>query len=157
MPPSPPRRGATRYAAQVTTSSAPEDRSLLIACFAGKAFGLDRRTGAVRWRTELEGYGAIELAVGGGWVVACTSSHLHFVEYLTGRLASSVPHTVKRSMRPVMVIDEGQILVGLGGEVVAYSTSGEPLWSQPFKGEGIAVVALGLPGNVRQADDTGAR
>jgi hypothetical protein len=69
---------------------------------------------------------------------------------------SSVEHQVPCKGRPVMLIDQGQIIVGLWEQLAAYSTSGQPLWTQPFKGGGQACMSLGFPGNVRQADDEGA-
>jgi hypothetical protein len=43
------------------------------------------------------------------------------------------------------------------GQLATYATNGVPLWTRPFKGEDMACVSMGFPGNVREADDEGTR
>ena len=79
-------------------------------------------------------------------------------------LSGSMHEVIKRvalvganPRRPIMVIDAGQIFVARNGEVACYTPAGDPVWVQPFSGMGMGSVALGLPGVLRQADDSGSR
>lgn len=139
-------------------TSSDADRSILVSAFSGKIFGLSRATGEAAWSAEIEPYGGeVELAIEGGVVIACTRQRLAFFDYLTGRTIAIVPLVGEHSRRPTMVVDGGQILVGRNGEVACYATNGDAIWLQKFEGMGFGSVALGVPGNVRQADDAGAK
>lgn len=130
----------------------------MVAAFGGKVFGVDRATGAVRWRVVVEEYGAeVEIAIEAGVVVACSSSMLTFVRYATGQVLRQVKLVGEYPRRPIMLVDQGQVLVARNGEVACYSLTGDPLWQQPFDRQGLGSVALGLPGLVRQADENGTR
>ncbi|AKV02307.1 hypothetical protein AKJ09_08970 [Labilithrix luteola] len=125
--------------------------------FYGKLFALDRATGRVAWRTQIDNTSysvgnapAIELAIGDDVIVACTVNNLVFVEYATGRLLRNVPRS--ESGRATMLFDQGQLIVSALGAVSCYTLQGELVWQQPFSGEGYGVIAAGFPGNVRQAD-----
>jgi outer membrane protein assembly factor BamB len=135
-----------------------EDRSILVAAFNGKVFGLDRASGVPRWAVNVEEHGGeVELAVDADVVVACTHTRLTFIRYATGEILRLVELVGEYPSRPLMLIDGGQILIARHGEVSCYALSGDALWLQPFTGHGFGSVALGLPGQVRQADDTGAK
>lgn len=139
-----------------TTAAA--DRSILVTAFSGKVFGLHRATGAIAWSAEIEPYGGeVELAVEGDVVIACSRGRLAILDYLTGRSIAYVPLVGDHARRPTMVVDRGQIVVARNGEVACYATNGEAVWLQKFEGMGFGSVALGLPGNVRQADDAGSK
>jgi len=56
-----------------------------------------------------------------------------------------------------MMIDGGQIFIARNGEVACYTLAGDAVWVQSFQGMGFGSVALGVPGAVRQADDTGSQ
>ena len=135
-----------------------EDATLLVTAFASKLFAVDRASGAIVWKTPLEeGRREVEIAVGGGLVVAATHTKLAFVEYATGKLVKRVERAGEYRGRATMLIDGPHIYVGGSGELACYSLGGELLWLQPFTGEGIGSMALGLPGIVRQADDVGSK
>jgi hypothetical protein len=133
-------------------NSAEEDRSILVAAFSGKVFGIDRATGQVRWKFTGLTHGVIELAVGLGVVVACGIKELVFIELASGRSLRRVDLVGEYAGRPIMLIDGPHIFVARGGEVGCYTTVGDCLWSQPFTGEGLGHMSLALPGNARQAD-----
>jgi outer membrane protein assembly factor BamB len=132
-------------------SDASPDRTLLVAAFGCLVFGLERSSGAVRWEVKLEG-AEVEIAIADGVVIAATQTHLAFIDYATGALHKSVGLQGGWVGRPTMLVDAGHIYVGRNGEVSCYTLRGENIWLEPFKGKGAAAVALGLPGNVRQAD-----
>jgi outer membrane protein assembly factor BamB len=134
--------------------TAQEDRSILVTAFNGKVFGLDRGNGQVRWKFDGLSHGEIELAVGSGVVVACSAQRLCFIELVTGRPLRMVDLVGQYATRPVMLIDGPHIFVARGGEVACYTTGGDWIWSQPLTGEGIGNMALALPGNARQADQS---
>jgi outer membrane protein assembly factor BamB len=129
-----------------------------VSAFASKLLALDRSTGAIVWKTPLDvGTQEVEIAVGGGLVVAATHTKLAFVEYASGKLVKVVERAGEYRGRATMLIDGPHIYVGGSGEVACYSQAGDLLWLQPFTGEGFGSMALGLPGNVRQADDVGSK
>jgi outer membrane protein assembly factor BamB len=132
--------------------SSEEDRSILVAAFNGKVFGIDRATGQVRWKFTGLTHGVIELAVGLGVVVACGMQELAFIEMASGRSLRMVHLVGEYASRPIMLIDGPHIFVARGGEIGCYTTGGDWLWSQPFTGEGLGRMSLALPGNARQAD-----
>ena len=144
------------YARTMYRASSSEDRSILVSAFNGKVFGLDRATGQPRWSINLHAHGGeVELAVQDGMVVACTPSLLTFIRYDNGQVVKQVPLVGAYPRRPIMMIDGRQIFVARNGEVACYTLGGDPLWVQPFDGMGMGSVALGFPGAVRQADDSG--
>lgn len=139
------------------------DRTLLVTAFRGKVFAVDRATGEQRWRYEM-GFGTIELGFaildGQTVVIAASSTHLGIVRYDTGaelRLVDRDKHERGIGSRSVLLVDGSQLFLSGSGSVACYTLTGEFVWEQYFRGEGEGVVAIGLPGNVRQADDKGSR
>lgn len=138
--------------------NAAPDRSILIAAFNGNIYGIDRTTGRFVWSGQIEDRGGyVEIAIESGMVIACTRTRLAILDYRTGAAIAAVPLVGEYASRPTMVVDQGQILIARNGEVTCYAMNGQPLWFQPFEGLGAGGLALGLPGNVRQADDAGPR
>jgi outer membrane protein assembly factor BamB len=123
------------------------DRSLLIVAFSGQVFAVDRATGIVRWEVTTVHANAVEIFLTETVVIAATTGHLLFIDYLTGALHATVP-----LRRATMLFEGEHIYVGDTGEASCYTLRGDLVWSQHFKGKGQGDVALGLPGNVRQAD-----
>ncbi|HJL18566.1 MAG TPA: PQQ-binding-like beta-propeller repeat protein [Sandaracinaceae bacterium LLY-WYZ-13_1] len=134
--------------------SAAEDRSLLVVAFAGQIFGIEASDGSIRWEHRVD-YGAeVEVLVRHGRVYATMmGKELHCLDYATGRLLGKVPIPDTYKGRPTMVIERDRIYVGSQGEVSCFTIDGHHLWTQGFAGKGTGNVALGFPGNVRQADD----
>jgi hypothetical protein len=133
-------------------SHAAPDRSLLVTAFGGRVFGLERGNGQIRWETKVDASSAVEIFLGDGIVIAASLSLLAFIDYATGAIRTSVPLAGSQTGRPTMLVDGEHVYVGSGGEVSCYTLHGNKVWWQPFTGKGIWDVALGLPGNVRQAD-----
>ncbi len=125
---------------------------MLVVAFSGSIFGLDGATGATRWEHSLAYNGEVELLIQHGRVYATTGLALHCFDYASGRVLGKVHIPDRYKGRPSMVIERDRIYVGSGGEVTCFSIGGEALWTQGFSGKGIGRVALGFPGNVRQAD-----
>ncbi len=138
-------------------ASSAEDRSVLVTAFGGKIFGIDRATGAPRWSHQLDGQGELELLVDGGMVIAVSHTRLTFLRYDNGQVVKQVPLLGTYASRPIMMVDGGQIFIARNGELACYTLAGDPVWIQPFTGHGFGNMALALPGNARQADDTGAK
>lgn len=129
------------------------NRSTLVTAFAGKVFGLDRRTGATLWTHALDQNGVLEIAIHEGVVIVVTRGTLSFIDYATGRGLARVTLVGQWAGRPTMIVDDGHIYIGRHGELSCYKLTGQPVWNQPFPGQGMGGMALGLPGNLRQADD----
>lgn len=160
---------------------------LLVGLDGSLLFALDRRTGAAAWHHALPGVDARagRVVVEGPYVVvAAQNVHaregtslwsgltsafsqpragLFCFEYLTGRFrwcAAFGPAT-QQSLPPTLLVDAGQVLVGVGmehsshttNEVHAYAlATGAALWSSPLAGRGSWGVALALPGKDAQTD-----
>lgn len=134
------------------------DRTILVTAFNSQLFGIDRATGQVRWTvSEILGYGLFEIAIEHDVVIVASPVNLGFVEYLTGKILAVVPIGGEYPGRPTMLVDNGFVYIGRQGELTCFTTRGQKVWQEPFKGKGMSTMALGLPGNVRQADDPGAR
>ena len=127
---------------------------LWIVAFNGKVFALERLTGKIVWRLEMTfSGGCVELVMDRDLVVACDTERMAFINYADGNVRRVVDRKdVARRSRPVVLVDEGHLLVGGSGEVACYTRDGELLWDEGFAGDGYGSVALGVPGNVRQAD-----
>jgi outer membrane protein assembly factor BamB len=138
-------------------ASSAEDRSVLVTAFSGKLFGIDRATGQPRWFHQLEAVGAVELLVDGGMVIAASLTKLTFLRYDNGQVVKQIALLGEYASRPIMMVDGGQIFVARNGELAAYTLAGDPIWVQPFTGQGFGRIALALPGAARQADDAGAK
>ncbi|MEO8705550.1 MAG: PQQ-binding-like beta-propeller repeat protein [Kofleriaceae bacterium] len=131
---------------------------LVITAFNNRVFGLDRDTGAIRWRVETGDMltNPIELAIDDTTVIACTAFHLVFIDYLTGQVRQKVERTDKaKGARPLMVLSDGHFYIAGSGVLTCYSAAGNHLWNQAFKGEGYGEVSFGVPHLVRQADEKG--
>jgi outer membrane protein assembly factor BamB len=138
--------------------NAAEDRSIIITAFSGKIFGLERASGKIVWSAELESYGGeVDIFIESGVVVACTRSRLALLDYKTGRSLAYVALVGEYAGRPTMIVDQGQIIIARSGEIACYALNGQALWLQPFQGMGFGSVSVGLPGNIRQADDVGSK
>jgi hypothetical protein len=136
------------------------DSSLLVIAFANQIFALDRATGNVRWEVpfgEQAAHREIELAIIDGVVIAANPFHLMFVDYASGKVRAKVELAHERKGRPTMLVDGGQVFVCGDASMSCFDMSGKHLWTNPFKDRGRGSVALGVPGNVRQADDIGTK
>lgn len=132
--------------------------SILIAAFADKVFGIDRGTGAIRWRVQITTLvtGLVEIAVDDDVVIAVTPTHIAFIDYATGALRKRIDRRDKaRNARAILLLADGHLYIGGTGQIACYSVHGDLVWDQGFKGEGYGEVALGLPHRVRQADGRG--
>ncbi len=131
-----------------------EDRSVLVVAFNRRVVGFEARTGQIRWETEIDTvFGPIELAIEPPHVYACDAKHVFCLDYATGRVVGQVRLPAKYVDRPSMVVDGGLIFIAGAGEVMCLDTRGRTVWHDPLEGRGAGRMALGLPGNVRQADD----
>lgn len=107
----------------------------VIVAFGGKVFALDRVTGEIRWRVELDSPGPVELMIDDDLVVACGMHKLAFINYNDGATRRAVRRTdVASTGRPVFIADGDQILIAGSGSVACYSRTGDPLWEQRFSG-----------------------
>lgn len=140
-------------------ADAAPNRSLLITAFNSTVFGVDRQTGQIVWhRSVAQTPSTIELAIMENVVVAIASRSITFLDYATGMIHKATPVVGEYlGARPVCLIDGPHIYVGANGELSCYTSRGDLVWVQPFTGHGFGSLALGLPGNIRQADSVGSR
>lgn len=132
------------------------DRTILVTTFNSRVFGIDRATGDIRWSVvrELGDDQIYEIAIEGDVVIAASSTNIGFIDYRSGTVHAIVP-IGGMARRPLMVVDGGFVYLSTSGELVCFTTRGQVVWKQGFKGHGYGPMALGLPGNIRQADDNG--
>lgn len=131
--------------------------SVLVTAFTGKVFGIDRTTGEIRWKVELDKFSVVELAITEQVVIALAGRLLVFIEYPSGTVRKRIERTDEAASsagRPVLLVAGDHLFIGNDyGQLACYTLDGAVVWAQPFKGEGYGEVALGFPGHVRQADD----
>lgn len=133
------------------------DRCVIVVGLGGGLVGLDRQTGEVRWKNNLPGGGSHEVFLAFRYGVLVVSAHgdgLFRVDYLTGQTLWSV--TTTGSGRATILVEPDLILVGKGGQLDAFDHHGRRVWQQRLPGRGLGPLALALPGNVAQADDSGS-
>ena len=128
------------------------DRSILVVGISGTVLGIDRATGRTVWRTDLPGWrgGAVFLAMRYGLVVVSSESdQLAALDYRTG--ATRWTARTGAAGRATIVIESDLIVCAKGGWLDAFDHEGRRFWTEEL-GLGAAVMSLGFPGNVVQAD-----
>jgi outer membrane protein assembly factor BamB len=133
---------------------------LICAAFGGKMFGVDRDTGQIRWNVDFSEWNSaiVELVLTPERAFAFSPHYFVIVNRRTGEVIRKIHRKDEAvGQRPVVLHDRDRFFIGGMGAVACYSSDGEFLWQQPFKGKGYGEMALGVPGNVRQADDRGSR
>ncbi len=139
-----------------------EQSPVLVAAFKGHVVGVDRRSGEIRWKvravsadTPDMAADTMEIAVHGDRVFAAgrRSNALVCIAYPGGEEIGRAELSIPGVGRPTMLIDGGQLFVGREGHVECFTLDGQPLWTQLFDGLNGNAVALGFPGNIRQADE----
>jgi outer membrane protein assembly factor BamB len=128
--------------------------SILVAAFNGRLFGVEPSTGRLLWEHGLDGAViATSLVVTHNAIYAATGTKLSCVRYPAGDLAWSV--RTHAQGRGTLLLDGERLFLAKAGEIECFSLTGVSLWHNEFKGKGASDVALGVPGNVAQADATG--
>ena len=131
------------------------DRSVILVGLNGHLAGLDVATGQVLWKNALRGGldGEVEIATWGNYVFAsATGPKLFAVDYHSGEEVWTVP--TSGTGRAVLVVEENMVMVAKEGTIDCYDFGGQRLWSQALRGLGVGNIAIGLPGNIRQADSS---
>jgi hypothetical protein len=131
---------------------------IIVAAAGGKLLGLDAGSGAVRWENAMDGggYGEVALAVTGERVLASADrGKLFCLDYPSGQeLWTAKTHSLGRA---TILVDGANVLVAKGGHLDCFDVeSGARRWSSSLPKAGYGTVAIGVPGNVVQADDPGA-
>jgi outer membrane protein assembly factor BamB len=129
------------------------NRSLLILAHNDHLVGIDRATGAARWRCPLPDTSGhpIELAIDGDRVFAATERGTLFcIDYASGHGHWSAPfeHAAMSGAPPTILLDEGAVHVAFFGRVTCFTRAGQRLWSFRDDAEHTPA-AVGFPGNVR--------
>jgi outer membrane protein assembly factor BamB len=127
---------------------------VLVVAFAGRIFGQDPPTGRVLWEREIDAAARpITLILTPDTVFAATFQNLVCLRYPTGEIVWTA--RTKVVGRATVILEGDHVFVGKGGEIECFSLGGQSLWHEKFKGKGAGEVALGVPGNVAQADELG--
>ena len=126
---------------------------LMVTAFGGKVFGIDAQTGKMLWKHTVSAETTVELYVCEALILAACWKTLVCLENPSGILLWRAE--LRAAGRVSLLVQGDRIFAAASGEVSCFDRTGALVWTQQFKGEGPAPVAMGLPGNVRQADTTG--
>ena len=132
--------------------------AVLVVGIHGNLVGIDRATGAILWKNGLEegGYGTVYIALSQGRVFASAGGKRVFaVDMRTGATLWSAE--TSGYGRATMLVELDEIYVAKSGYLDCFDRYGNRRWTQKLEGLGTGPVALGVPGNVAQADDKGAK
>ncbi|WP_437603167.1 PQQ-binding-like beta-propeller repeat protein [Sorangium sp. So ce590] len=126
---------------------------VLVAAFLDQIFGVDPVTGRVLWEHKQggAGYSSTALLITPAAIYAATFSSIACLRYPTGELLWQAETATQG--RATLLLEGDRLFVAKQGEIECFSLTGQSLWHNRFKGKGMAAVALGVPGNVAQADD----
>src|SRR5262245_52695560 len=131
------------------------NRSVLVCAFANTIHGVDRMTGQVRWTAQPFGdseHGTeVEIAVSEQVIIAVTKANIAFLEYASGHVHAAMGLPDGYEGRPTMVVDGPHVYVARANDVACYTLRGQLVWSTKIPCDDISSMALGVPGNVRQA------
>ena len=124
---------------------------LLVLSFGGNVIAVERRTGRLVWQQKHEAYTA-RLLFPPGRVLLAYYKELLCLAYANGQV---LWRTAVPTPTDSIVVDGDEIFFGAAGEAGCVDmTTGALLWHHPFKGMGATAVALGVPGNVAQIDQS---
>jgi outer membrane protein assembly factor BamB len=133
--------------------------TVLVVAFRGKVLGIDARTGQRLWQQAIgESFviDEVELIITPARVFVCDGKVLACLEYPSGTWIGATPLPGKYAGgRPTMVLQGEALYVATTASVTCFDNAGQVVWHDPFEGLGFGSMALGFPGNVRQADDRG--
>ncbi len=132
------------------------DRSILVVGLNGAVVGLDRETGAIRWKNPLVASGGHEVFIAfrfGLLVVSAAGDQLISIDYRNGLTRWASP--TQSAGRATILIEHDRVVCAKGGYLDCFDHDGRALWSQPLTGLGLGAIALAFPGNVAQADQRG--
>ena len=136
---------------------ASNDRDIVVIACASWVRGLRRETGEVCWEVDLVASNwnrqqATEIIVRDDIVLAAPygSEMLSCLDYRTGRLIGQVQ--VGDVGRKTILLDEDRIFVSVWGQTRCFDLRGNLLWEYTPPGLR-GHTAIGVPGNVRQADE----
>ncbi len=128
----------------------------LIVGLQGRVVALDIHTGDVLWHNELPGSGSssVALAVTEEWVFASASAARVFcLNRQTGTVVWSAKTTGLGRATLLIDLEEEKVFVAKSGRVDCFSMAyGESEWTKNLSKLGKKSAALGLSGNVVQAD-----
>ncbi len=127
---------------------------VVVLAIADRIIGLDPGTGELRWNRKLGGLSSstTALLLTPNHIFAASWSKLSCLEYPSGELRwqADIP-----GGRAVLVLDGGRLYVSTtSGKLDCFTIDGQHLWQNALKGMGTGSVAIGVPGNVMQADES---
>jgi len=126
---------------------------VLVVALGGRVLGVDAISGEVIWSNEMElgGIAWVALGVDESRVYSSASAKRIFcIDRATGNTLWDRP--TSGLGRATIICDESGISVCKSGLLDKFSIDGDLLWSTDLQQYGKGVAALGLTGNVIQAD-----
>ena len=135
------------------------NRAILVCAFANTVHGLDRASGLTKWTATPFGDSSqgveVEMAIVDGVVIVATNQNIAFIDYATGHVHAAVGIPEGLELRPTMIVDGSHVYVARAASVTCFTLRGQVVWNRRIPSDDQSSMALGIPGNVRQADDTG--
>jgi len=131
--------------------------SVLVVALSGRVLGMQVADGRVLWEQELGAPEEVEVLIFGDRIYASNGRNLYVLRYPDGAqlLSLALPGTYLG--RATMVIEGDRLFVATRGEISCFALDGGLLWHDGLRGRGVGSIALGFPGNFRQADDIGSQ
>lgn len=130
--------------------------SIMVVAFNTHIIGVDPASGRRVWYwTPLPAIavGTWRIAIVDGSVLAASGTLVSCLAYETGRERWRTESPVAAS---TLLVDGDRFFLAGSGTLAAFAReTGKLLWHEPFRGHGHGPVALGVPGNVVQADESG--
>ncbi len=120
--------------------------TLLYLAYNGRAFALDKATGRVVWRKDLDEAGDVCLHVEADALFVACANVVMALDPVTGALRWKTQLPLTSAMMPLMLVDASGVYVTLGGEVACVARDGALRWSDPMHGTGYGSPTLAVRG-----------
>jgi outer membrane protein assembly factor BamB len=137
------------YRAPVVPVSAP----LLVAVVGGQVLGIALDSGQVMWQYAMKNpHTCPRLHVTENHVFVA-GSMIACLDYLTGAVYWAIEAPNTHVHAGTMLVQDGRLLITIDDQLICYSiTDGSFLWGGELPAKGWDAIALGVPGNIVQAD-----
>lgn len=126
--------------------------SLIFIAIAAEVSAIEKTSGNIVWTCPII-VGRRQMCVHGGLIYLVVENGTFFViDGLTGKIEHQA-NLSGSGQAPLILIEDQQVFITLGGELHACDLSGKLLWSNPFKGKGNGATTIATATQDRQADE----
>jgi len=127
---------------------------LVVSAFGTNVIATELATGKRVWEREATSTRLLRLEIDGDRVFVLGAS-LACLDYASGRTIWEVAVPAACTAGTLLVVDES-VVIADSGEVACFdAATGALRWHDAFRGKGVGIVALAVPGRAAQADRSG--